>query len=84
MNTQFETETHYQSSNVDGKTTAAFPDLLKALPWIAFMGIFAVILSMALVIAVSKAPKVIIYGLIGFTFLLIVGGIIGGLALGVI
>lgn len=84
MGEQFGGEWHYQASP-SGKpatTTFAFPDLIKALPWIIFMGIFAVILSMALVIAISKYPKVIIYSLMGFTFLLIAGGIIAGIAMG--
>jgi len=65
-----------------GVASESFPDLLQALPWIIFMSIFALVLSLVLVIAISKIPKIIIYSLIGFTFLLIVAGIVGGLIVG--
>jgi hypothetical protein len=58
--------------------------MFAALPYIALMSLFGVILSLVIVIAISKAPKVMIYGVIVLTFLVIVGGIVGGLAAGVI
>lgn len=48
------------------------------------MSIFSLILSLVLVIAISKIPKIIIYTLIGFTFLLINAGIVGGMILGLV
>lgn len=46
------------------------------------MGGFTLVLSILLVIAISKIPKVIVYGTIGFSFVIIVLGILGGLLLG--
>jgi hypothetical protein len=46
------------------------------------MGIFSLILSIVLVIAISKIPKLVIYGTIAITFILIAVGIIGGVATG--
>ena len=75
-------QSHYQVSMASGMASEEFPDLLQALPWIIFMSIFALVLSLVLVIAISKIPKVVIYTLIGFTFLLIIAGIVGGFVLG--
>jgi hypothetical protein len=46
------------------------------------MGLFSLILSVVLVIAISKIPKVVIYGTIVVTFILIVVGLVGGFAIG--
>lgn len=58
-----------------------FPDMFEALPWIGLMGILALVLSLAIVIAVSRKPKVVIYGMLILTSCLIVAGIIGGMLL---
>lgn len=59
-----------------------FPDLLKAVPFIILMSVFALILCVLIVIAISKIPKVVIYGMLVMTFLLVVIGIIAGVVLG--
>lgn len=75
---------HMQVSNASGVAAMnEFPNLLQAAPYIILMSVFALVLSLVIVIAISKVPKVIIYGLIVFTFLLIAAGIIGGLVMGV-
>lgn len=53
----------------------------KALPWILLMAVFTLILCGVLIIAMSKIPKVIVYGMMVLTCLLIVGGIALGVVL---
>lgn len=79
-----DTQSHYQVSMASGMASEEFPDMLQALPWIIFMSIFALVLSLVLVIAISKVPKVVIYSLIGFTFFLILAGIVGGFLMGLL
>jgi len=46
------------------------------------MGLLSLVLSVVLVIAISKIPQYVIYGTIILTFILIVAGIIAGIVLG--
>lgn len=56
----------------------------KAVPFISLMGLFTLILCIVFVIALSKIPKVIVYGMLALTFLLLCGGIAVGILLGAI
>lgn len=74
---------HLQSTTTTPQSRP-FPSLTGAIPYICLMGIFSLILSIVLVIAISKIPKIVIYGTIAITFILIVVGIIAGLVTGVV
>ncbi len=78
----FRSYSHNSLNN--GVATSQFPNLLPAVPYIILMSIFALVLSLVIVIAISKIPKVMIYGIMVLTFFLIVGGIVGGLVTGLI
>lgn len=60
----------------------AFPSMASAIPYICLMGLFSLILSVVLVIAISKIPRIVIYGMIVLTFVLIAVGIVGGIVFG--
>lgn len=77
-------DTHMQAGTTSGtsSTSTSFPSLSGAIPYILMMGLFSLILSVVLVIAISKIPKFVIYGTIIVTFILIVIGFIGGLVIG--
>ena len=63
-------------------SSTSFPSLSGAIPYILLMGLFSLILSVVLVIAISKIPKVVIYGTIVVTFILIAVGFVGGFVIG--
>jgi hypothetical protein len=48
------------------------------------MSILALVLTFAVVILISKAPKAMIFGMLGLTALLIVAGIVVGIVLDMI
>ena len=56
--------------------------MASAIPYICLMGLFSLILSVVLVIAISKIPRIVIYGMIVLTFVLIAVGIVGGIVFG--
>ena len=64
--------------------THTLPNMFKALPYIILMSVFSIVLSIVVVILISKAPKIVIYSMMGFTFLIILAGIIGGILLNII
>lgn len=66
---------------VNIKKTADIPSLNHALPFIVLMCVMALILAFAVVILVSKAPQIMIYGMIIFTTIILVVGIILGLVI---
>ena len=80
-------ETNWQYHLVDAhdpaniKKIADIPSLNHALPFIVLMCVMAVILAFAVVILVSKAPQIMIYGIIIFTTIILVFGIILGLVI---
>ena len=80
----YEADIHMQAGTTSGtsSTSTSFPSLSGAIPYILMMGLFSLILSVVLVIAISKIPKFVIYGTIIVTFILIVIGFIGGLVIG--
>jgi hypothetical protein len=80
----YEMDTHMQVGKPSGTvgTQTSFPSLSGAIPYILLMALFSLILSVVLVIAISKVPKVVVYGTIILTFILIVVGFIAGLIIG--
>lgn len=55
-----------------------FPNLIPAIPAIIIMGLFSLVVSLVIIIAISKFAKCLVYSMIGITFLIIFGGIIAG------